>query len=67
MGSVMLYTIDCPKCLILEKKLTAAGIDYAVNKNTEEMVAKGYLALPILEVDGKAMTFKEAVDWINGH
>jgi len=29
------------------------------------MEQKGYLSVPVLEVDGKSMDFKEAVDWIN--
>jgi hypothetical protein len=30
MDYVVVYTIHCPACNILEKKLAAAGIDYTV-------------------------------------
>ena len=31
------------------------------------MVKKGFLTVPILEVDGKIMDFKIANDWINAY
>ena len=31
------------------------------------MISKGFTAVPILEVEGKCLNFKEAVDWINNY
>ncbi len=61
---VTLYSTNCPRCVVLEKKLQNAGINFSINNNIEEMLALGFLEAPILMVDGKAMTFKEANDWI---
>lgn len=33
--TVILYTIDCPKCLILEKKLAEKGIEFKTVKDKE--------------------------------
>lgn len=63
---VRLYTIDCPKCKILEKKLSQANIKYETCKDKATMLVRGFDFLPVLEVDGNMMGFKEAVDWING-
>lgn len=60
---IILYTIDCPKCKVLEKKLEEKSIQYETCKDTEIMSQKGYLYLPVLEVDDKVLNFKEAVDW----
>jgi hypothetical protein len=49
---------------VLELKLKQKGIDYEENNNVEEMMANGFKEAPKLEVDGIAMDFKQAVDWI---
>lgn len=61
---IILYTIDCPKCKVLERKLEEKNIQYEVCKDTNIMAEKGYTYLPILEIDDKVLNFKEAVDWI---
>ena len=61
---IILYTIDCPKCKVLERKLEEKNIQYEVCKDTNIMTEKGYMYLPILEIDDKVLNFKEAVDWI---
>lgn len=62
---VILYTIDCPKCKILEKKLSQANVEYEVCKDRDEMKRKGFDFMPILEVDGQTMDFGKAVKWVN--
>ena len=63
--SVVLYSTHCPRCNVLEKKLQQKEVDYDEVNDTSIMEQKGYLNVPVLEVDGKSMDFKEAVDWIN--
>ena len=63
--SVVLYSTHCPRCNVLEKKLQQKEGDYDEVNDTSIMEQKGYLSVPVLEVDGKSMDFKEAVDWIN--
>ena len=63
--NVVLYSTHCPKCCVLEKKLKSKNIVYEEVNDTEIMKEKGYLTVPILEVDGVCMDFKMANDWIN--
>ena len=63
--NMILYTVDCPKCKVLEKKLNNANISFEICKDTKLMTEKNISKLPMLEVDGKMLTFKEAVDMIN--
>ncbi len=63
--SVILYSTNCPKCIILEKKLSAANIGYVVVDDADVMIEKGFTSAPMLDVDGKVMGFKNAVDWVN--
>ena len=63
--NIILYTVDCPKCKVLEKKLNNANISFEVCKDTKLMAERNISKLPMLEVDGEILTFKEAVDMIN--
>lgn len=62
---VKLYTIDCPKCKILESKLNSKNISYEVFKDKDKMIEKGLSTMPVLEVDGELLDFGQAVKWIN--
>ncbi len=63
---VILYTNDCPKCKILKIKLDEKNIPYEVFDDMDEMLKKGFRSMPMLAVDGKVMTFLDAVEWIKG-
>ena len=63
--SVILFSTHCPKYYVLEKKLQQKNISYEEVNDTDIMREKGYLTVPVLEVDGTSMNFKEANDWIN--
>lgn len=61
----ILYSTNCPKCRVLEKKLTEANIDFIVNNNVEEMLSKGFETAPILLLEnGTFLDFSKANNWI---
>ena len=61
----ILYSTNCPKCQVLEKKLTSSGIEYEVCDDIDVMQKNGFQSVPMLVVDGKALDFMEAVNWVN--
>ena len=63
--SVILYSTHCPRCNVLEKKLQQKKIDYKEINDTAIMEQKGYLSVPVLEVNGTSMNFKEAFNYVN--
>lgn len=63
---VILYSTNCPRCRIIEKKLQDKGIKFELFNDVDAMIAKGFKEAPKLEVDGVVMDFKEANDWIKG-
>ena len=65
--SVVLYSTHCPRCCVLEKKLQQKNISYKEVNDVEIMKEKGYLSVPVLEVDGTSMDFKTASNWINNN
>lgn len=64
--SVVLYSTHCPKCHVLETKLKQKNINYEEVNDMSIMQEKGFEYVPVLEVDGVAYGFKEAVEWIGG-
>jgi hypothetical protein len=49
---------------VLGSKLDAAGVQYSVVSDEEEMIAKGFSSAPMLEVDGDVMNAQEAFNWV---
>ena len=64
---VVLYTIGCPKCKVLEKKLQAKGIKYIECTDETYMTENNLTTLPYLGVNGQIMEFKQAIDWVNSY
>lgn len=65
MMEVIIYTTDCPRCVILESKLRDKGVDFKRVTDIDVMQSKGIMSAPVLEVDGKMMSFAEAVKYVN--
>lgn len=63
--NVVLYSTGCPRCKILKSKLDKKGITYSVVDDVDKMLSMGMTTMPVLEVDGVRMSFKEAINWIN--
>lgn len=63
--SVVLYSTHCPRCLVLEKKLDEANIEYTLVEDACVMLDKGFSQAPVLEVDGEALDFGQAIKRIN--
>ena len=61
---VVLYTICCPACNVLESKLQSQGIDYVKNESEDAIRELGYDRAPLLSVDGKVMDFSEAIQFL---
>lgn len=63
--NVILYSTHCPRCIVLKSKLNQKNISYKEINDIEIMKEKGYLSVPVLEVDNKTMNFKEAFNYID--
>lgn len=61
---ITLYSTNCPKCRVIEKKLAQKDIQYITVTDIEEMKRLGFTSAPVLEVDGKILNFGDANRWI---
>ena len=63
-SGLRLYTTGCPQCRVLEKKLEVAGIEYETINDLGLMQQLGLASAPVLEVNGKFLTFAQAIEWV---
>lgn len=66
MHSVKLYTIGCPQCNVLYKKMKKKGIEVELIQDPRIHESLDIKEFPKLSVDdGPLMGFKEANQWVN--
>jgi len=61
----VLYSTNCPRCTVLEKKLVQNGIEFKKNTMVDEMIVLGIKQAPMLLVDGELLDFSAANEWLN--
>ena len=61
----ILYSTGCPKCKVLETKLNMKHIKFEICEDVDLMLTKGIQQLPCLEIDGKLMSFIDAIKWVD--
>lgn len=68
MKKFILYTTGCPKCRILEKKLTDKNVQYEVICDAEKIKEKG-ISVPMLEIidnnSNQVLNYYDAVKYVN--
>lgn len=62
---VVLYSTHCPKCNVLEAKLKDKNIEFEEVNDKNLMIEKGFMSVPILEVDGEVLKYADAMKWVN--
>lgn len=67
MDKIILYTINCPKCNVLEKKLNAANIEYTKITDENIMIELGIdkLPFPVLKVNDETLLYGDAIKYVN--
>lgn len=63
--NIVLYSTDCPLCLMLKEKLNAKNITYIENKDVDFMLAKGITSVPVLEVNEEMLNARKALEWVD--
>lgn len=62
---MILYSTNCPMCNVLKQKLDEKHIGYQLETDIDKMQELGFTAAPMLQVDKKIMSFREALSYIN--
>ena len=64
---ITLYSTHCPICNVISTKLKQKNIIYNEVNDVDTIIAKGFMTVPILEVDGKIMNSAEAMKFIDNY
>lgn len=64
MAKVTVYSIGCPKCIVLEKKLKSEGIPFEVCNDVDTIKELGFSVLPMMQVDTNILDFNHSIKWI---
>ena len=60
------YTIDCPACFVLQKKMDAKNLSYEIINDETIFNSKGIDRFPMLEIEGgPLMDFSTARKWVD--
>lgn len=62
---IILYTIHCPNCKVLERKLQMKKIPFEICDNMDEMQKLKIQSAPVLSINGELLTFANALRWVN--
>ena len=65
MNEIKFYTIDCPACMVLEKKLEAKGVVFTKINDIETLQSLNIEQFPVLEVNNEFLPYPKAVKWVN--
>lgn len=58
---ITLYSTGCPKCNILDGRLTKDKIEFTISNNIEKLVEMGFQNAPVLQIDDNFMSYEDAM------
>lgn len=65
---ITLYSTNCPKCKVLETKLTQMGLNFDVINDVETVTSigksEGILSAPILKIGEECLDFTHAIKYL---
>lgn len=61
---LILYSTGCPRCKVLEERMTQLGIEYEVRENLTPIIEAGYQTVPVVWYRNRYFSFGEAMDLI---
>ena len=64
---IILYTIHCPNCKVLERKLQSRNIPFEICDDINKMEKLGIRSAPVLSINGELNTFANALRWVNSY
>lgn len=66
MSVKLFHQHGCPMCRAVKMSLDKKRISYEESDDIDEMKALGIMHTPVLSVDGKLLSGRDIMAWING-
>ena len=58
---ITLYSTGCPKCNILERRLTNDGISFNISNDVDELIDMGFQNAPVLKIGDNFIDYANAM------
>lgn len=58
---ITLYSTGCPKCNILERRLTNDKINFTISYDINKLIEMGFQNAPILQINDQFIEYGEAM------
>ena len=65
MQKFVLFTTGCPKCKILEKKLTDKKVEFEICNDVSKIAELGITSVPVLQTPDGMLDYFKAVKYVN--
>ena len=58
---IILYSTGCPKCNILERRLTNDKIEFSITDNVDKLIDMGFQNAPVLQIGDNFIDYTNAM------
>lgn len=58
---ITLYSTGCPKCNILERRLTNDNIEFEISDDIDKLIEMGFQNAPVLQINDQFIAFEDAM------
>ena len=58
---ITLYSTGCPKCNILERRLTNDNIEFEIINDIDKLIDMGFQNAPVLQINDQFIVFEDAM------
>lgn len=58
---ITLYSTGCPKCNILERRLTNDNIEFEISNDIDKLIDMGFQNAPVLQINDQFIVFEDAM------
>ena len=62
---MIIYSSNCPKCIVLKKKLEQKNITFTESNDFQKLLDANIKTLPVLEIDNQLLTFNDAIQYVD--
>lgn len=64
---ITLYSTGCPKCNLLERRLTNDKIEFTVSNNIDKLIEMGFQTAPVLQINDQFVEYGEAMKMLKAY
>ena len=64
---ITLYSTNCPKCNILERRLNKNNIEFTISNDIDKLIEMGFQNAPILQIGDQYYDYVDSMDKLKAY